>query len=145
MSFVSIAFLVFLPIVFLLYWGMQKWHRWQNACLLVASYVFYGWWDWRFLFLIAITSLCSFGSGLLLEHYEGMRRKQQMVSASNIVLNLGILCVFKYYNFFVENLDALFGMMGYHLDWVTMNSVEKSISASELPAITSTPASSSIT
>ena len=89
--------------------------------VVVASYIFYGWWNWRFLLLIALTSLCSYGSGLLLEHYEEQRRKQQLVSASNIVLNLGILGVFKYYNFFVENLDALFGTLGWHLDWVTMN------------------------
>ncbi len=121
MLFNSFEFLLFLPIVFLLYWFVFRGRRWQNLLVVTASNVFYGWWDWRFLLLIALTSLCSYGSGLLLEHYEGQRRKQQTVSAANIVLNLGILGVFKYYNFFVENLDALFGMMGYHLDWVTMN------------------------
>ena len=121
MLFNSFEFLVFLPIVFLLYWFVFCGRRWQNLLVVVASYVFYGWWDWRFLLLIAITSLCSYGSGLLLEHYEGRRRTQQAVSAANIVLNLSILGVFKYYNFFVENLDSLFGMMGFHLDWVTMN------------------------
>ncbi|MBR0264269.1 MAG: MBOAT family protein [Prevotella sp.] len=120
MLFNSFEFLVFLPIVFLLYWFVFRSRRWQNLLVVVASYVFYGWWDWRFLLLIAFTSLCSFGSGLLLEHYEGQRRRQQMVSAANIVLNLGILGVFKYYNFFVENLDALFSAAGWHLDWVTM-------------------------
>ena len=120
MLFNSFEFLLFLPIVFLLYWFVFRRRRWQNLLIVVASYVFYGWWDWRFLLLIALTSLCSYVSGLLLEHYEGQRRRQQVVSAANIVLNLGILGVFKYYNFFVENLDALFGMMGYHLDWVTM-------------------------
>ena len=89
--------------------------------LVVASYVFYGWWDCRFLLLIALTSLCSYISGLLLECYDGRRRRRRVVSAANIVLNLSILAVFKYYNFFVENLDALFGMMGFHLGWVAMN------------------------
>ena len=121
MLFNSFEFLVFLPIVFLLYWFVFRGRLWQNLLVVAASYIFYGWWDWRFLLLIALTSLCSYGSGLLLEHYEGQRRKQQLVSASNIVLNLGILGVFKYYNFFVENLDALFGALGWHLDWVTMN------------------------
>lgn len=121
MLFNSFEFLVFLPIVFLLYWFVFCGLRWQNLLVVVASYVFYGWWNWRFLLLIALTSLCSYGSGLLLEHYEGQRRKQQAVSVANIVLNLGILGVFKYFNFFVENLDALFGMIGYHFDWVTMN------------------------
>ena len=121
MLFNSFEFLVFLPIVFLLYWFVFCGRRRQNLLVVVASYVFYGWWDWRFLLLIALTSFCSYASGLLLEHYEGQRRRQQAISATNIVLNLGILGVFKYYNFFVENLDALFGIMGYHLDWVTLN------------------------
>ena len=120
MLFNSFEFLVFLPIVFMLYWFVFRGRRWQNLLVVTASYVFYGWWDWRFLLLIALTSLCVYGSGLLLEHYEGRRRRQQIVCAVNIVFNLGILGVFKYYNFFVENLDALFGMMGHHLDWVTM-------------------------
>ena len=120
MLFNSFEFLVFLPIVFMLYWFVFRGRRWQNLLVVTASYVFYGWWDWRFLLLIALTSLCVYGSGLLLEHYERRRRRQQIVCAVNIVFNLGILGVFKYYNFFVENLDALFGMMGYHLDWVTM-------------------------
>ena len=121
MLFNSFEFLLFLPIVFLLYWQVFRGRRLQNLLIVVASYVFYGWWDWRFLFLIALTSFCSFTSGLLLEHYEGRRRWQQAVSATNIIFNLLILGIFKYYNFFVENLDALFGMMGYHLDRVTLN------------------------
>lgn len=120
MLFNSFEFFVFLPIVFLLYWFVFRGRRWQNLLVVVASYVFYGWWDWRFLLLIAFTSLCSFGSGLLLEHYDGKRRQQQIVSAANIVLNLVILCLFKYYNFFVENLAALFGAIGWHFDRVTM-------------------------
>jgi D-alanyl-lipoteichoic acid acyltransferase DltB (MBOAT superfamily) len=98
--------------VFLLYWFVFRGRQWQNLLIVVASYFFYGWWDWRFLFLIALTSLCSYGSGLLMEHYEGQRRKQKWVSASNIVLNLGILGVFKYYNFSIENLDVLFRAFG---------------------------------
>ena len=121
MLFNSFEFLVFLPVVFLLYWLVFRTRRWQNLLVVVASYVFYGWWDWRFLLLIALTSACSFASGLLIEHYEGQRRRQQAVSATNIVLNLAILGVFKYYNFFVDNLDALLAsLFGYHLDWVTL-------------------------
>ena len=124
MLFNSYAFIVFLPIVFLLYWFAFRSRGWQNLLIVVASYVFYGWWDWRFLVLIAVTSICSFGSGLLLEHYEGQRRKQQMVSAANIVLNLAILGVFKYYNFFADNLNALCSsLFNYHLGWVTMRVV----------------------
>ena len=118
MLFNSFEFLVFLPIVFLLYWFVFRGRQWQNLLVVVASYLFYGWWDWRFLLLIALTSLCSYGSGILLEHYEGQRRKQRLVSASNIVLNLGILGVFKYYNFFVENLDNLLGTLGWQFVFV---------------------------
>ena len=123
MLFNSIEFLFFLPIVFLLYWYVFRSYRWQNLLIVVASYVFYGWWDWRFLFLIALTSFCSYGSGLLLEKYDGRRKIQKYVSAANIILNLSILGLFKYYNFFVQNLDALFSAMGIHLDWVTLNIV----------------------
>lgn len=120
MLFNSFGFLLFLPIVFLLYWFVFRSLRWQNLLVVVASYVFYGWWDWRFLFLIAFTSLCSYGSGLLTEHYDGRRRWQQVISGLNIALNLGILGVFKYYNFFVESLDVLLSAIGWKLDWVTM-------------------------
>ena len=121
MLFNSLNFLIFLPIVFLLYWFIFKSLKWQNLLVVVASYVFYGWWDWRFLFLIALTTLCSFISGLLIEQYEGERNKQKWISAANIVLNLAILALFKYYNFFAENLQVLFNGFGIHLDWPTLN------------------------
>lgn len=120
MLFNSFEFMLFLPVVFLLYWFVFRARRWQNLLVVVASYVFYGWWDWRFLLLIALTSFCSYGSGLLIERMEGRRKMQRAVSAANIILNLSILAVFKYYNFFVENLDALMSAFGYRLDWVTM-------------------------
>ena len=116
MSFVSVAFFVFLPIVFAVYWLLGRHLRWQNLCLLVASYVFYGWWDWRFLILILITSLSSFASGLWLERTQ----HRKAVVASNIILNLGILGAFKYYDFFVENLQHLFLQLGYSLDVPTL-------------------------
>ena len=121
MLFNSFEFMLFLPIVFLLYWFVFKPRRLQNLFLVVASYVFYGWWDWRFLCLIALTSFFSYASGLLLERYDGQRKVQQLVSASNIVLNLLILAMFKYYNFFMDNLAALFGSVGYKLDWVSLD------------------------
>ena len=122
MLFNSYEFLIFLPIVFLLYWFVFKNRRWQNLLVVVASYVFYGWWDWRFLLLIVFTSLCSYVSGLLLEKYEGRRGIQKTISAANIVVNLAILGFFKYFNFFVESLSSLVsGVFGYELGWVTIN------------------------
>lgn len=117
----SFEFFVFLPIVFLTYWFVFKPLKWQNLFIVAASYVFYGWWDWRFLLLIAFTTFCSFASGLFLERYEGQRSTQKWISASNVILNLLILCVFKYYNFFGENLTALFHRFGVQLDWVTID------------------------
>lgn len=67
MLFNSIEYLFFLPIVFLLYWFVFKTLRWQNLLVVVASYIFYGWWDWRFLLLIAFTTLCSYLSGIEIE------------------------------------------------------------------------------
>lgn len=121
MLFNSFEFLVFLPIVFVLYWFVFKPLRWQNFFVVAASYFFYAWWDWRFLFLFALTSVCSYFSGLLLERYEGQRIKQRWVSAGNIVLNLLILCYFKYFNFFAENFAVLMKSLGLHADPVTLN------------------------
>ena len=121
MLFNSFEFLLYLPITFLLYWAFSRNRKIQNLIVVIASYVFYGWWDWRFLMLIAFTSACSYASGLLLERFEGQRKRQKMVSAANIVLNLGILGLFKYYNFFVDNLELLFSAMGFHLDMMTMS------------------------
>ena len=79
----------------------------QNAFVVVASYVFYGWWDWRFLLLIAFTSFCSWGSGLLIGKAK-TRREAKTWATLNIVLNLGILALFKYYDFFVTEFAQLF-------------------------------------
>ena len=111
MLFNSIEFAIFLPIVFLLYWFVfQKNLKLQNLFIVVVSYVFYGWWDWRFLFLITFTSACSFGAGLLIDKYKETPWKAKTVNVVNIVLNLLILGVFKYYDFFVTSFaDAFLG------------------------------------
>lgn len=121
MLFNSFEFLIFLPIVFLLYWFVFKKLKIQNILVVTVSYLFYGWWDWRFLILIAFTTLCSYASGILLERHEGHRYIQRWISAANIVLNLTILCLFKYFNFFSENLAYLFRWFGLELDWVTID------------------------
>ena len=117
MLFNSIQFVVFLPIVFLLYWFVfdrlmsKSKHQLQlqNAFVVVASYVFYGWWDWRFLVLIAFTSFCSWGSGLLIGK-SGSKKKDKAWMWLNVILNLGILALFKYYDFFVTEFAQLFGI-----------------------------------
>ena len=121
MLFNSFAYLLFLPIVFLLYWHVFRPLRWQNLFVVAASYVFYGWWDYRFLFLILFTSLCSYGSGLLLEHFEGRRRTRSWVAGANIVLNLGILGVAKYYDFFIGEWVRAFAALGITLHPATLH------------------------
>lgn len=121
MLFNSFEFLFFLPIVFLFYWFAFKRLKWQNLFLVIASYVFYGWWDWRFLILIALTTFFSYISGRLIVQYEGRRKIQKAVSGTNIILNLSILGVFKYYNFFAENFAVLFRNIGWQVDWVTLD------------------------
>lgn len=106
MLFNSIQYAYFLPIVFLLYWLFYRNYKVQNVLIVVASYIFYGWWDWKFLILIAFTSLCSFGSGLLIQN----TRRPKFWMVFNIVINLAILFVFKYYNFFVTSFAALFSL-----------------------------------
>lgn len=121
MLFQSIEFLIFLPVVFILYWFVFRKLKLQNALVLVASYVFYGWWDWRFLILIAITSGFSYWSGLLIKSNEDKPKAQKWICAGNITVNLLILCVFKYFNFFSENFARLFSLFGLELDFVTLN------------------------
>ena len=111
MLFNSIEFAVFLPVVFLLYWFVFNRNlKLQNLFIVAASYVFYGWWDWRFLVLLAFTSLSSYASGLAIEKYRDTPGKAKAANILNIVVNLLILGVFKYYDFFVTSFaDAFLG------------------------------------
>lgn len=111
MIFNSIEFLIFLPVVFVLYWFVFKKNlRLQNLFVVAASYFFYGWWDWRFLFLIAFTSLCSWGSGLLIKKKQDNDKSKAAlaINVANIVVNLLILGIFKYYNFFIDSFFDIF-------------------------------------
>ena len=109
MLFNSIEFAVFLPIVFLLYWFVfNKNLKLQNLFIVLASFFFYGWCDWRFLFLISFTAASSFVAGLLIEKYRGESGKAKAISALNIVINLLILGVFKYYDFFASSFAEAF-------------------------------------
>lgn len=110
MLFNSIEYIAFLPIVFAIYWQLRNHLKLQNAFVVLASYVFYGWWDYKFLLLIAFTSLCSYVSGILIAKSEEVRAKSKFWMGTNIVINLGILVVFKYYDFFVSEFGELFGV-----------------------------------
>jgi D-alanyl-lipoteichoic acid acyltransferase DltB (MBOAT superfamily) len=118
MSFNSIQFALFFPIAFLLYWfvfdkliGKSKHQlRLQNAFVVLASYVFYGWWNKQFLLLIFFTSLSSWLSGLFIENAKS-RKASKVWVAINIFVNIGILAFFKYYNFFVTEFCQAFHIL----------------------------------
>jgi D-alanyl-lipoteichoic acid acyltransferase DltB (MBOAT superfamily) len=117
MLFNSIEFALFLPTVFILYWFVFKRNlKWRNFFIVVASYIFYGWWDWRFLLLIAFTSFCSWRTGLLIKD----SKTSKIWLVLNILLNFGILGLFKYYNFFVESFVEAFAVAGLHLQVHTL-------------------------
>ncbi len=123
MLFNSIEFAIFLPIVFLLYWFVfQKNLKLQNFFLLVVSYVFYGWWDWRFLSLIAFSSFVDYFVGVGLKKQENSQKRKLLLIVS-IVVNLGFLGFFKYYNFFVDNFVEAFTLFGKQLNITTLNIV----------------------
>lgn len=112
MLFNSIDFAIFLPIVFFLYWFIASRNlKIQNILLLVASYIFYGWWDWRFLSLIAISTCVDFFVGLGLSVYKTQRLRKVLLWTS-LTVNLGFLGFFKYYDFFLENFIAAYSFFG---------------------------------
>lgn len=121
MLFNSIEFAIFLPIVFLLYWfATGKNRQVQNVLLLIASYVFYGWWDWRFLSLIIFSSGLDFILGLRLGS-EQNERKRKLLLWTSLAVNLGLLGFFKYYNFFAESFVDAFTLLGRPLDIDRLN------------------------
>lgn len=119
MQFDSYTYALFLPIVFGLYWMLKRKLLWQNLMLLVASYVFYGWWDWRFLALIGITTLSTFFTSLAIKNDKS--RTSKCWVAVNIILNIGILATFKYYDFFATSFAQILKAIGFNPDFVTLN------------------------
>jgi alginate O-acetyltransferase complex protein AlgI len=116
MLFNSIDFAVFLPVVFFLYWFFcQKNLKLQNLLIVVASYVFYGWWDWRFLSLIIFSTVVDYSIGVLLTK-EKTQNKRKILLWCSIIVNLGFLGFFKYYNFFLDNLITAFTFFGANLE-----------------------------
>jgi alginate O-acetyltransferase complex protein AlgI len=116
MLFNSIDFAVFLPIVFVLYWFVfSKSIKLQNLLIVFASYVFYGWWDWRFLTLILFSTLVDFAVGIKLSQ-ENQKSKRRLLLLTSVLVNLGFLGLFKYYNFFLDNFTNAFTVLGYNFD-----------------------------
>lgn len=112
MLFNSIDFAIFLPIVFTIYWIFAtKNLKLQNGIIVIASYIFYGWWDWRFLSLILFSTLVDYTVGLLLSN-EQREKQRKALLWSSIAINIGLLGFFKYYNFFVTNFVEAFSIFG---------------------------------
>ena len=122
MLFNSIEFLLFLPTLFVLYWFVFNNNlRVQNALILVGSYLFYGWWDYRFLFLIFLSTIVDYIIGLKIPK-QNSDKKQKLLLWCSVLFNLGVLGFFKYYNFFVDSWIGLFQSVGYEIKSVwTLN------------------------
>lgn len=120
MLFNSLEFLLFLPIVFGLYWFVVgKSYKKQNVILLIASYVFYGWWDWRFLFLILFSTVVDFLCAKAIERNPGMKKK--LFLWYSLATNLGLLAYFKYMNFFINSLKEGFDSLGTSVNLDTLS------------------------
>lgn len=121
MLFNSIEFLLFLPTVFFLYWFVFKNQlRAQNVLLLVASYIFYGWWDWRFLSLIIASTFLDYFIAIQLGKTD-ISKKRKFLLGISLVGNLGMLGFFKYYNFFVTSWIDAWSSVGITMEASTLN------------------------
>src|SRR3954469_10300779 len=113
MLFNSWIFCLFFLVVLGVYWPLPR--RWQNRWLILAGYIFYGMWDYRFLLLLFGTTTIDYWVGRGLAATDDARRRRRILTIS-IVANLGVLGFFKYFNFFATSTIALFGAVGLHLD-----------------------------
>jgi len=120
MLFNSIEFLLFLPTVFFLYWLIFKKLEFQNVLILIASYVFYGWWDWRFLSLILLSTIVDYTLALRLKKNKSKVQRKYLLWSS-IIFNIGLLGYFKYYNFFIDNWIQLWATFGIKMHESSLN------------------------
>lgn len=121
MLFNSIDFAIFLPIVFILYWYVTNRNlKLQNLLIVASSYLFYGWWDWRFLSLIIFSTIVDYTVGRRLRS-QGNRTKRKLLLWTSILVNLGFLGFFKYYNFFLDNFITAFSFFGADIKASSLN------------------------
>ena len=121
MLFNSIDFAIFLPVVFVLYWFVFKnSFKYQNLLIVAASYVFYGWWDWRFLGLIIFSTVLDFFIGKSLEKTK-LEINRKLLLYTSITANLGVLGIFKYFDFFVSNFIDAFSLFGVEISAGSLN------------------------
>ena len=121
MTFQTLEYLIFLPLTFILYWTLCRGNKTlQNGLIVIASLIFYGWWDWRFLGLLLLTAFSTFFAGDLMGKTEDPK-KRKLISIGAILLNLGILFFFKYFNFFVQAFIDAFSLFGADVEVSTLN------------------------
>lgn len=121
MFFNSIEFAIFLPTVLFLYWLLQnKSLKLQNFLLLIASYFFYSFWDWRFLFLLAFSTFLDYFTGLKIFNASSKNKKKTWLFIS-VFVNLGFLGLFKYYNFFAESFAGMLSSFGLKPHFITLS------------------------
>lgn len=120
MLFNSFEFVVFFITILVVYYSLHRFYRLQNLILLAGSYVFYGFWDWRFLFLIAFSTVVDFLVGNALFKTKLHRRRKWLLTIS-VVANLTLLGFFKYFNFFAESFYQLVSLFGFHPDELTLS------------------------
>ncbi|MGN6493305.1 MAG: MBOAT family O-acyltransferase [Agriterribacter sp.] len=120
MLFNSLSYLIFFPLVFCIYWWLNNRSlKWQNILLLVASYYFYGCWDWRFVFLLAFSTGLDYLSGIAIYEAKTKARKKLWLVIS-VGINLGFLGFFKYYNFFIDSFAELLKTIGFQPHYTTL-------------------------
>lgn len=121
MLFNSIDFAIFLPIIFILYWFVTNNNlKFQNSLIVISSYIFYGWWDWRFLSLILFSTIVDYLIGISLSNQEN-QTKRKMLLWTSIFVNLGFLGLFKYFNFFLDNFITAFSFFGTEINTNSLN------------------------
>lgn len=121
MTFQSLEYLIFFSILFILHWTLfSKRKEHQNGLIVVASLVFYGWWDWRFLGLLIITALSTFLSSRWMDNTKDAK-KRKFLLVGTIVINVGILFFFKYFNFFVQSFADALSLMGMSVNVTTLH------------------------
>jgi alginate O-acetyltransferase complex protein AlgI len=117
MVFNSIVFAIFIALFFPLYWALKG--RQRMWLCLIASYIFYGWWDWKFLALVGFTTCLDYSLGILIEDAETEAKQKRMVLLS-VIANLGFLGFFKYFNFFADSLISGLKAAGLDSNWESL-------------------------
>jgi len=121
MLFTSITFAFFLLLVFVLYWFVFNRNiKSQNFFLLLSSYIFYGWWDWRFLFLLFFISASNYLFAILIQK-QVQKSYRKLFFISGLIINIGTLVIFKYFNFFIDGFNDLISLFGLNANLITLN------------------------